>query len=329
MFEHNRRTPITPLVTVIGAGKFGSAIAEMVSSDGTPTTLVTRSHTRLQSLRDRMVRRPRSLQLQSLEHAQLGEFVFLALPSADFPEIVSQLALRRHVSDRRMYISLSKGLTAPDSETPFELLERNFGVEACAIASGPTLADEMAKHPTHLMVASQNQDVSFAVARILSDSSTECATSTDPHGIEFAAIAKNITTLGFYACREATGSLNIAGTYAGKLFEEVYDHATAGCGASPRSFVGIAGVGDLLATSHASSSRNTRAGKLLGDKDNVSASEIEMRIKQVVESLHSVPLLERRINKDDVVAPSIDLLSRRIVGELSRDEWASAIKCLK
>ena len=313
-------------ITVIGAGKFGSAIAEIISRDGTPTTLVTRSHSRLEGLRERFAKHPPSLSIQTLEKATLGEYVFLALPSSDFPEIISKLALRHHTDTRRNYTSLSKGLTAPDGKTPFELLSSTFGEENCAVASGPSLAGEMARHTTHLVVASHDDQLRAGVADILSTRTTVCEQSADPRGIEFAGIAKNVAALGFHACRRATGSLNIAGPYASHLFNEMYEYA-AEYGARPKSFMGVAGIGDLLTTSHADTSRNVQAGRLLGDKADMSTSDIETEVKQVVESLHTVPLFLRRIRSevppDDM--PAVRLLGQRIIGELSRDEWAATL----
>lgn len=119
--------------------------------------------------------------------------------------------------------------------------------------------------------------------------------STDTVGVEWAAIAKNVATLGFHARLAASSSLNQAGAFASDLFTELYDYALT-MGADPRSFIGEAGIGELMATSHASTSRNVRASQLIGQGHSV--GEVEARIKQVVESFHTVPLLEPRIHTE-------------------------------
>ena len=322
MSRESRSPAHNPEVTIIGAGKFGSAIAEILSRDNTPTTLVTRSHSRLAQIRERMSAHSRdSLSVQSFEKTELGDHVMIALPSADFPLIVSQLALRHHENPNRTYTALSKGLTAPDGETPLELLTRTFDSDNCAVASGPSLAVEMNKQSTRLLVASTGEQTRTDVADLLASDTTQCHLSTDPHGIEYAGIAKNIATLGFYACREATRSLNTAGAYASDLFAEVYQFAAQEHDIDPRSFLGAGGVGDLLTTSHATSSRNTQAGKLLGNKAAHSASEVEKRIKQAVESIHTTPLLKRRMDHADMDAPATTSLSQRIVGDISHEKW--------
>ena len=78
----------------------------------------------------------------------------------------------------------------------------------------------------------------------------------------------NVATLGFHARLVETESLNQAGAFASDIFTEVYDYALE-MGANPRSFIGVAGIGDLMATSHASTSRNVCAGKLIGQGHSV------------------------------------------------------------
>ncbi len=313
-------------VTVIGAGKFGSAIAQIISQEGTPTTLVTRSQSRLESLRQRMAKRPPSLHIQSLERVRLGEHVFLALPSSDFPEIVAQLALRHRIDPHRSYTTLSKGLAEPDGCTPLEIVTSTFDPDRCAVASGPSLAAEMTRFSTGLVVAAQNERLRADVANLLTSTTTSCELSDDPHGIEFAGIAKNIAALGFHACHRATGSLNVAGMYASHLFGEVHDYART-LGATPASFLGTAGIGDLMTTSHADTSRNVQAGRLLGDRANLSATAIEAKVEQVVESLHAVPLFIQRVDSEtpDSDIPAIRLLGSRILGEVSQSEWSNQL----
>lgn len=194
MTRHSRHERQRPEVTVIGAGKFGHAIADIVSRHEVRTALVTRSATQVEQIRQR---------------------------------------LARHSS----YLSIQK-----------------FG-----------------------------------------DAHMNVVASTDPVGVEWAAIAKNVAMLGFHARLAASSSLNQAGVFTSDLFTEVYDYSLT-MGADPRSFIGVAGVGDLMATSHASTSRNVRAGQLIGQGHSV--GEAEARIKQVVESFHTVPLLEHRIHTE-------------------------------
>lgn len=128
--------------------------------------------------------------------------------------------------------------------------------------------------------------------------------------IEWAGIAKNVATLGFHARLATSSSRNDAGAFAAELFSEIWDYAETR-GAQAKSFIGITGVGDLVTTVTAPVSRNARAGQLIGQ--GRTAAEAETRIKQAVESLHTVPLLECRIKHDtDTPFEALSLLSRRV-----------------
>ena len=95
-------------------------------------------------------------------------------------------------------------------------------------------------------------------------------------------------------------------------------------GASPRTFLGRAGVGDLIATALAGSSRNRSAGELLAE--GVPAAEIPERLGQAVEALETVPLLARAIERAGVPAPIVSALARLIDGSLPLDDWVSLVR---
>ncbi|MFT4186242.1 MAG: NAD(P)-binding domain-containing protein [Micrococcaceae bacterium] len=313
-------------VTIIGAGKFGSTLAEIISRNGTPTTLVTRSSSRLSKLEERLSNRPKNLQLGALDNVTLGSHVFLALASTDCPDIIEILQQRQDSDKPRTYISLSKGLTDSNGATPLEILVQKFGPDSCAVVSGPSLANEMIHHRTRLVAAAENLKVSKTVTNILRSDSISCGSSIDPHGVEFAAIAKNIATLAFHACNKATGSLNTAGSYASSIYYEMFKYAKM-FNIHTQSFMDVAGIGDLLTTSHAPGSRNKRAGELLGDEKDLSVAEIETTIKQTIESLHSIPLLQQRIssNHEKITTPAIELLNKRVTQEIPYEEWLKAV----
>lgn len=317
MNRYTKRERRIPEVTVIGAGKFGHAVAEIVAKSHIETALVTRSETRREQIRQRLSRATDHLSVYKFGEMPLGQYVFLALPSSDLPDMAAKLATYQEDTDRA-YISLSKGLTAPDGETPYELLSRRFGEAQCAVVSGPSLADELPRFGAHLAVASTNTVLVDRLTPLLQNDTILCSPTNDPTGVEWAGIAKNIATLGFHASHGATNSLNIAGAYASALYGEVWDYA-AEQGANPRSFIGAAGVGDLLTTSYADTSRNVRAGKLLGEGRSV--GEAEARIRQAIELFHTVPLLDQRITRDGGIAPAISTLATRIVGEGDVDHW--------
>jgi glycerol-3-phosphate dehydrogenase (NAD(P)+) len=148
-----------------------------------------------------------------------------------------------------------------------------------------------------------------------------CEISSDPIGVELAAVAKNAAALAAGAT-EAQG-LNAAGAAAGHIFAEVWRYAEAS-GAGPESMIGLAGAGDLVATALAPQSRNRRAGELLAQ--GVPAAEIERQVGQAVEALESVRLLASAVERGGFPAPVTVGLSRLISGELPLEDWVGLVR---
>jgi glycerol-3-phosphate dehydrogenase (NAD(P)+) len=95
-------------------------------------------------------------------------------------------------------------------------------------------------------------------------------------------------------------------------------------GAQRRTFIGRAGIGDLVATALAPTSRNRSAGELLAQ--GVPGSEIPERLGQAAEALETVPLLARAIERAGVDAPVTSALARLIEGSLPLDDWVALVR---
>ncbi|HEY8303848.1 MAG TPA: NAD(P)H-dependent glycerol-3-phosphate dehydrogenase, partial [Solirubrobacteraceae bacterium] len=159
------------------------------------------------------------------------------------------------------------------------------------------------------------------LAQVFTRAGVVCEQSNDPIGVELAGAAKNAAALASGAT-EAQGA-NAAGAAAGHIFAEVWRYAER-LGARPESMIGLAGIGDLVATALARESRNRRAGELLAE--GVPALEIPERIGQAVEALEWVPLLAGTLERAGVEAPVTSALGRLISGELPLDEWVALVR---
>ena len=140
-------------------------------------------------------------------------------------------------------------------------------------------------------------------------------------GAELAGVAKNAAAVAVGATQSQ--GLNAAGMAAADIFMEVLSLAEAG-GGRPRTFVGRAGTGDLVATALAPKSRNRSAGELLAE--GVPAAEIPDRLGQAVEALETVQLLARAIERGGLEAPVTSALARLIDGELPLERWMELVR---
>jgi glycerol-3-phosphate dehydrogenase (NAD(P)+) len=322
-------SPVARRATVIGAGSFGTALAVLLCRAGLRTTLQTRSEDQaglLSGERENKLYLP-GVELPSqlrVEPVSAGvaraDYVFLAVPSRGLDNAIVALQ-SSELGKRTAVVSVAKGLVPPDGRPPTTVLSALFGGERVACVGGPAHAQEMVRSGAGLVVASGSEELARTLAQVFTRAGVVCEQSNDPIGVELAGAAKNAAALAAGAT-EAQGA-NAAGAAAGHIFAEVWRYAEA-LGARPESIIGLAGIGDLVATALARESRNRRAGELLAE--GIPALEIPTRIGQAVEALEWVPLLARTLEQAGVEAPVTGALGRLIAGELPLDEWVALVR---
>jgi glycerol-3-phosphate dehydrogenase (NAD(P)+) len=248
------------------------------------------------------------------------DLIFVAVPSKGLQSALDELR-RQGASPRAGLVSLAKGLVPPDGTPPTLALEEIFGPDRVACVGGPAHAKEMVEAGAGLVCASHSQALANRVADVFRAAGLVCEASTDPVGVELAGCAKNAAALAAAAAEQQ--GLNAAGMAAADIFTEVLALAKLR-GARSRTFVGRAGIGDLVATALAPSSRNRSAGELLGQ--GVPASEIPERVGQAVEALETVPLLARAIQRAGLEAPMVSSLAHLIDGSLPLQWWVERVR---
>ncbi len=314
---------------VVGAGSFGTAVAVLLARGGLRTTLQARTPEQAERLQ---AERTNALYLPGVEfpsplrvgHVGDGlaraDFVFLGVPSRGLDQVLAGLDAAG-LGPRASLVSLAKGLVPPDGLAPTIKMRGSFGADRVACIGGPAHAHEMVHEGAGLVAASADEGLAGALALVFTRAGVVCEQSDDPVGVELAGIAKNAAALAAGATERQ--GLNAAGAAAGHIFAEVWRYAAAQ-GARPESMIGLAGTGDLVATTLAPQSRNRRAGELLAD--GVPGAEIPARIGQAVESFETVPLLARALAGAEVDAPVLTGLSRLIAGELPLDDWVALVR---
>lgn len=322
-------SPVARRATVIGGGSFGTALAVLLCRAGLRTTLQTRSAEQAALLgADREnklylpgVELPAQLRVEPVSAGVArADYVFLAVPSRGLGLAISALQ-SGELGRRTAIVSVAKGLVPPDGRPPTTVLSAMFGAHRVACVGGPAHAQEMVRSGAGLVVACGDEELARSLAQVFTRAGVVCEQSNDPIGVELAGAAKNAAALAAGAT-EAQGA-NAAGAAAGHIFAEVWRYAE-GLGARPESMIGLAGIGDLVATALARESRNRRAGELLAA--GVPALEIPARIGQAVEALEWVPLLARTLEQAGVEAPVTRALGRLISGELPLDDWVALVR---
>jgi glycerol-3-phosphate dehydrogenase (NAD(P)+) len=317
---------------VIGAGSFGTAIAVLLERSGVRTTLLTRTEEQARELEVKRVNEryldgvelPGGLRIRSLGPED-GQFrrtdaIFLAVPSRALGDAADALAAH-DIPAQAGIISCSKGLVPPLALAPSVYLERLFSPSRVACLGGPAHAREMVESGAGLVCASHSEGLAHRVADAFQHAGTVCEVSNDPVGVELAGAAKNAAALA--AGATIAQGFNAAGMAAGDVFAEVLALAEVQ-GSRAETFVGRAGIGDLMATALAPMSRNRAAGELLAQ--GIPAAEVPAKLGQVSEALETVSLLARACESAQVDAPVISALARLIDGTLPLEDWVALVR---
>jgi glycerol-3-phosphate dehydrogenase (NAD(P)+) len=258
-------------VAVLGAGGWGTALAVHWSRAGRDTLLWAHNAKRLDAIRSAGENRdllpgvpvPPGLKFSaSLEEAAaFAKTIVLAIPSKAVGGLTGRLAAL--VSSDHILVSAAKGLSIAADGTPRRMTEsiRDALGAGCrcgvAVLSGPSHAEEVGRGlPTTVVVAGDRAE---SLRDSLSTSSFRIYTSSDVIGVELGGALKNPIAiaagigLGLGAGDNALGALVTRG------IAEITRMGVA-CGADARTFAGLSGIGDLVATCTSPHSRNRRVG---------------------------------------------------------------------
>ncbi len=259
-------------VTVLGAGSWGTALAIQFARSGKATRLWGRDRARLLSMAEgRRNERylpagefPGSLTIEpDLQRALAGaRDVLVVVPSHAFRTVLSEIA---PLLDPDMRLAwATKGLELETGMLPHQIAHEVLGSQrSVAVLSGPTFAREVgAGLPTAMTVASPDVLFANALAKDLSSANFRAYTSDDITGVEIGGAVKNVLAVGAGLSDGLGFGANTRVALITRGLAEMMRLGVA-LGAKRETFMGLAGLGDLVLTCTDDQSRNRRFGLLL------------------------------------------------------------------
>jgi glycerol-3-phosphate dehydrogenase (NAD(P)+) len=283
--------PSAEPMTVIGAGSWGTALAIQLAREGHPTQLWGRDGAQLDAMR-RARRNVRYLPDAGFPVAlQIADDLRRALESArDALIAVPSHAFRATLESIKPFLSpetriawATKGFEIATGLLPHQIAHELLGARPGAVLSGPTFAKEVgAGLPTAMTVASRDERFAKELARSLSGPNFRAYTQTDIIGVEVGGAVKNVIAIGSGI---ADGMGFGANTRVALITRGLAEMMRLGVklGAARETFMGLAGLGDLVLTCTDDQSRNRRFGMALGRGQSI--SHAADAIHQVVEGL--------------------------------------------
>ncbi|WP_066040629.1 NAD(P)H-dependent glycerol-3-phosphate dehydrogenase [Herbiconiux solani] len=290
-----------PRVAVLGAGSWGTTFSKVLADGGSDVTMWARRPELAREISEAKrnsdylpgVNLPLAVTATPDVGAALADaqFVFVSIPSQSLRGNLEQLTTL--IPDGVPVISLMKGVEKSTGLRMSQVLESVLGIDPdrIAVASGPNLALEIAKEqPTAAVVSSTSLETAEAVAMIARNRYFRSFVNTDVIGTEFGGVLKNLIAVAIGIVDGVGYGENTKASIITRGLAEMTDFAVA-YGGHPETLSGLAGLGDLIATSGSPLSRNNTAGRLLGQ--GYSFADVVKSMQQTAEGLASVaPVLE-------------------------------------
>ncbi|KAI5121139.1 hypothetical protein M0805_007137 [Coniferiporia weirii] len=311
--------PSTPKcrVCVFGAGNFGSCLADHLADSEHKVLLWSRSesqvayfnahHKHPEHFKDHVF--PQGItaigpELPSAEVIKDLDVLLFAIPTEGVRETLTALRPRLDTDALPLLIFVNKGIEISTRALTLEIIADTCGVEVAKVAtfiSGPSFAKEIIRRqPTSVSVASLSQAHAERASQVFHQPWFRCYIGNDPIGIELAGALKNVYAI-------ATGMSDGLGfednTRAMLITRGLAEMTRIGSayGASPLTFLSLAGVGDLFLTCSSPTSRNYTVGFRLGKGEKL--DEIIRTLGSVAEGVTTAKGLKRIIDELGVSAP--------------------------
>lgn len=307
------------VVTVMGAGAWGTALAKVLVDAGSDVMLWSRRAAvadEINATRHNREYLP-GVQLPSgvratadaAEALRGASTVLLGVPAQTMRTNLQQWA--GLFSAGATLVSVAKGIELDTLMRMSQVIVAVTGVDPAqvAVVSGPNLANEIAEEqPAATVVACSDSGRAVALQRALNTGYFRPYTNADVIGTEIGGACKNVIAL---ACGMAAGvglGENTAAAIITRGLAEIMRLGIA-VGAKPATLAGLAGVGDLLATCTSPYSRNRSFGECLG-RGGTMESALRARDTQVVEGVTSCESVLALACSYDVEMPLTDAVHR-------------------
>ncbi len=309
-------------VGVLGAGAWGTALAQMLASDGREVAIWAREEELVEEINSS---RTNSLFLPSAELSQniratgdLAEMAALDMLLVVTPAQHMGSVLSAMPSHPRDLLLCSKGIEAGSGRLMNDVAREAAPQSAIAVLSGPTFAHEVAAGlPTAVTLAcAEGEEQWDRIAPVVARQTFRPYYSDDVTGAEIGGSVKNVLAI---ACGVVDGlglGQNARAALIARGYAEMLRFGEA-LGARAETLAGLCGLGDLVLTCSSTSSRNFSLGKALGEGRK--AQDLMADRHTVAEGAHTAPVLVELSARHGVAMPIVTAVYGLLKGDTPRE----------
>jgi glycerol-3-phosphate dehydrogenase (NAD(P)+) len=297
---------------IVGAGGWGTALAVLWSKRGNPITLWGNDPARTAKLRETRenseylpgIRLPAAIQVTS-EIGDCGgaDLIVFVTPSVVLRSVAQRLQAT-NLNNGAVLLSGTKGIEHGTGLRMTEVLHAVFPDNTVAVLSGPNLAVEISRElPTAAVLGCRNAQCAEELQSYLGSERFRIYSSDETIGIELGGALKNVFAIAAGASDGFGLGDNSKAALVTRSLAELVRLGTA-MGGNPRTFYGLSGAGDLIATCFSQLSRNRRVGERLGRGETV--EQICASTHMVAEGIPTAKSAFECARKLEIETPIID-----------------------
>ncbi|MDB9313883.1 NAD(P)H-dependent glycerol-3-phosphate dehydrogenase [Spirulina sp. CS-785/01] len=296
----NENTSQPTNLTIIGAGAWGSALANVSERSG--------HQIRIWSRRSK----------ETLAEAVQGADVILSAVSMKGVRPVVEQIQALHIPDDVILVTATKGLDPQTTKTPSQIWQEAFPEHPVVVLSGPNLSKEiMNELPAATVMASSDVQAAETVQELFACESFRVYVNTDPLGTELGGTLKNIMAIASGVCDGLNLGTNAKAALLTRALPEMI-RVGAVLGADTETFFGLSGLGDLLATCDSPLSRNYQVG--YGLSQGKTLSEILDHLEGTAEGVNTTNVLIDLANQQKIAVPISRQVYRLLNGKITPKE---------
>ncbi|MDC0661808.1 NAD(P)H-dependent glycerol-3-phosphate dehydrogenase [Marinobacter sp. SS21] len=313
----------TKHVAVLGGGSFGTAITKVLAENGHTVHFWMRDQAQVKEVAEQRTnsRYMPDVQLAGDISATTdfaaaianAEAIFVAIPSKAFRSVIKAHAHEFH--DGQIVVSLTKGIERDGFKLMSEILQEEIPRTRIGVLSGPNLASEIVNRDlTATVIAAKDPDVRRTVQNLLGCEYFRVYANVDVYGVELAGALKNIYAIVAGLAAALDLGENAKSMLITRSLAEMSRFAVS-LGANPMTFMGLAGVGDLVVTCTSSKSRNYRVGYAVGKGKQLDEAAAELG--QVAEGIYTLQLVKEKSEEAGIYMPLVRGLYEILYGGAS------------
>ncbi|MEH6811718.1 MAG: NAD(P)H-dependent glycerol-3-phosphate dehydrogenase [Motiliproteus sp.] len=300
------------VITVLGGGSFGTALANIAAENGNKVYQWMRN---ADQAKEMAAERENKRYLPGCQlHPNLhpvtdftaaiaqSQLILVAIPSKHFRDVVQQI--KPFLKPHHQLVSTTKGAEAGTFKLMSQVLNDEAPDCAVGVISGPNLAKEVAtRQLTATVVASDDEKLRLAVQSAFHCQYFRVYAGTDTYGVELGGVLKNIYGIAAGMCTALSMGENTRSMLMTRSLAEMSRFAVK-LGANPLTFLGLAGVGDLIVTCMSPLSRNYRVGYALGE--GKSLQQAVSQLGEVAEGVNTIKYVKAKADELEVYMPLVN-----------------------